>query len=500
MSQAEALLSQAARSGKYTASPATEPHIVIGQDRVITVPDELKRLGVQFDHNIETVVFDCPRYWDDTDMSTMNVYVNFERRDRARGTIQAENIYIDEADDTMMHFEWTITKFVTMLEGELKFNVCVKRVDEEGEEVEHWNSELCEECYISEGLEAGSFVESSYPDVLTFLRVKMDNILTTGMPVDVTMEKVGTELVVRIVTPENTEYPEEFRIADGLTPYVGENGHWWIGDEDTGALASPSSDTFMGKSTYDPQGKATDIFQYVHDHGVSEEERLEWDGKMSPAMYDPQGKATDVFQYVHEHGVAEEDREKWDNKSNFSGDYNDLLNKPTIPAATEIVNSVEDESTDKAASAAALKQVYELASNALVGTISSGSGDIAESNYTTVYSDSMFKWYAMGDLLFIYVKGECSTVNNVAAYCQLNNITPLKSTNDAGDLYLAPSIVGTVESYGSGSYSGPIGVRCRCYDDGVLDLDLLLPNDINPDEYSASFEFEGWIVGLCKGY
>lgn len=497
MSQAEVLLNQVSRSGAYSASPETEPHIIIGPDRKIMVPDELKRLGVQYDHNIETVVFDCPRYWDDSDMLEMNVYINFERRDRIKGTVPVDAHYMDANDDTMMHFEWTIDKLVTMFAGELRFNVCIKAVDADGNETEHWNSEVCEDCYISEGLEGGSFVEASYPDIITYLRVKMDNILTSGMSVDVMMEKVGTELVVRIVAPENVE---EFRIADGLTPYVGENGHWWIGDEDTGALASPSSETFMGKSVYDPQGKATDIFQYVHEYGVSEEERLEWDGKMAPAMYDPQGKATDIFKYVHDFGVADEDRAKWDAKSNFSGDYNDLLNKPTIPEAIEIVNSVEDDSTDKAASAAALKQVYELASDALVGTISSGGGDIAEDTFTTVYGDSIFKWYAMGDLLFIYVKGECSSGSSNGAHCQLENITPLKSTNDGGDLYLAPSIIGTISAYGSSNYTGQIGVHCRCYNDGILSLNLLRPNGIDVSEYNASYEFEGYIIGLCKGY
>lgn len=32
----------------------TEPHIVVGSDRMITVPDELKNIAVQYDHNVET--------------------------------------------------------------------------------------------------------------------------------------------------------------------------------------------------------------------------------------------------------------------------------------------------------------------------------------------------------------------------------------------------------------------------------------------------------------
>lgn len=53
----------------YPISPEDEPHIVIGSNRVITVPNALKRIAVQYDHNVESVTFDCPRYTDGIDMS-----------------------------------------------------------------------------------------------------------------------------------------------------------------------------------------------------------------------------------------------------------------------------------------------------------------------------------------------------------------------------------------------------------------------------------------------
>ena len=55
----------------------SEEHIIIGRDRYITVPEGLKRIAVQYDHNVETVTFDCPRYWDEHDLSTMNIYINY---------------------------------------------------------------------------------------------------------------------------------------------------------------------------------------------------------------------------------------------------------------------------------------------------------------------------------------------------------------------------------------------------------------------------------------
>ena len=94
MSKAEELLntlSASADTDGLTIS-SQEPHIVVGNDRYITVPEELKRIAVQHDHDIETVTFDCPRYWDEHDMSQMTIYVNYLRSDGENG---AYNVRLD---------------------------------------------------------------------------------------------------------------------------------------------------------------------------------------------------------------------------------------------------------------------------------------------------------------------------------------------------------------------------------------------------------------------
>ena len=131
------------------ADMETEPHIVIVEDRFITVPDELKRIAVQYDHNIETVTFDCPRYWDGRDMSTMHIYINYKRADGEPGLYPVDNVTIDEYDDTIMHFDWTISGHITAIKGSIIFLICVKKSETEI----HWNSELCKDLYVSEGLE-----------------------------------------------------------------------------------------------------------------------------------------------------------------------------------------------------------------------------------------------------------------------------------------------------------------------------------------------------------
>ena len=154
-----------------------EPHIVINSDRTITVPNSLKRIAVQYDHNIETVTFDCPRYWDERDMSTMQVYINYRRPDGELGSYIVDSIAVDNADSSIMHFDWTISKSVTQAKGTLTFLICVKKVDvDSGEEVNHWNSELSTDMYVSEGLECDDHVQEVYPDIITQLLLRMDSV------------------------------------------------------------------------------------------------------------------------------------------------------------------------------------------------------------------------------------------------------------------------------------------------------------------------------------
>lgn len=185
MSQAEDLLDSLSENdiSTYTVDPITEGHIVVGSDRFVTVPEELKRIAVQYDHNVETVTFDCPRYWDGLDMSQMKVYINYMRKDGVPGCYWSENVTVDETDDTIMHFDWTISRNVTEVKGELSFLVCVKKADiETGDEINHWNSELNQDMYVSEGLECMESIVNEYPDIITQLLLRMDYVEEIATP------------------------------------------------------------------------------------------------------------------------------------------------------------------------------------------------------------------------------------------------------------------------------------------------------------------------------
>ena len=149
-----------------------EPHIIIGTDRFITVPTSLRRIAVEHDHNVETVTFECPRYWDEHDLSKMAIYINYVLSNGYADSYPADNVAVE--DDVML-FTWTIKREVTQVSGSIKFIVCVKNTDDQGNESNHWNSELCEDMYVSKGLETTPQIASEYQDLITELLLSIKN-------------------------------------------------------------------------------------------------------------------------------------------------------------------------------------------------------------------------------------------------------------------------------------------------------------------------------------
>lgn len=214
-----------------TADEAVEPNIVIGEDRFITVPDELKKIAVQYDHRIETVTFDCPRYWDGADMSKMTIYVNYTREDGLEGLYIAKNVVVDEENPNIMHFDWTLTRNATGIDGKLIFLISIRRVDKEGNEIQYWNSERNDEMHVSLGLNNGESIQDKYPDIFAQMLETFDSdretILkrademyaamkkTEGVMADAKKEMLETQEMIKevakIATPEAMkEYTKEY--------------------------------------------------------------------------------------------------------------------------------------------------------------------------------------------------------------------------------------------------------------------------------------------------
>ena len=183
MSQAEDLLNSLTADDTTDGSTITrvangevEEHIVIDKKRYIIVPDNLKRIAVQYDHNVETVTFDCPRYWDGRDISSMRILIVCARGNGQKTTMATTNVVVDETDNSIFHFDWEIDEWVTTYNGKITFLVCATKTDADGNLENHWNSELNKDMYVSEGMDCNEVFKQEYPDVYAQILMRLDDV------------------------------------------------------------------------------------------------------------------------------------------------------------------------------------------------------------------------------------------------------------------------------------------------------------------------------------
>lgn len=125
-----------------------EEHIKVGQDRVITVPNALKNIAVKGDKDIETVTFDCVRYWDGHDLSTFAIYINYILPNGDEGTYIPESITRYE---DVFSFDWEIGSEITYVPGKLTFWIVTKLTDDSGVLIKQWSSFQNSDCTIAQG-------------------------------------------------------------------------------------------------------------------------------------------------------------------------------------------------------------------------------------------------------------------------------------------------------------------------------------------------------------
>ena len=257
-------------------------HIVINQDRTVAVPSLLKKSIVQHDHNIERLTFDCPRYWYGKDISTLNIYVNYiaasqKSKGKDPGSSLCENVVIDENDQNILHFDWVITDNVSEHMGGLIFLVCAKSVDSDGNEDIHWNSHLCKEMEVQEGLEASSAIVKRYPDVIESILSKLGKqIELRNSGTAIQYRNAGENTWVDLVnladikgepgTPGKNGEPGK----NGITPHIGENNHWYIGETDTGVTAQGADGYTPQKGVdYTDGADGKSAYQYAQEGGYT---------------------------------------------------------------------------------------------------------------------------------------------------------------------------------------------------------------------------------------
>ena len=165
-------------SGTYLADE--EPHIVINESRQAIVPNELKTIAVTGDKDIETVTFDCVRYWDGNDLSTFAIYLNYVLPDSSTGTYIPDEIVTSDGDE-FYHFDWKIKNNITKKSGQISFAITAikTKLNDGGVTVveKQWSSIPNGDCSIALGLDISNVPsEEESSDVVAQLSAILEKI------------------------------------------------------------------------------------------------------------------------------------------------------------------------------------------------------------------------------------------------------------------------------------------------------------------------------------
>ena len=269
MSLAENLLNSldetAYANTRIAGGGVEEEHIVVDASRTITVPANLKTIAVKGDKDIETVTIDCIRYWDGHDLSRFAVYINYILPNGSESTYIPENLTVFE---DMFSFTWTIGREITSYQGGITFWIVAKLTGESGDLIKQWSSFQNSEFTVAQGGDKIYVPETqTEKDVISQVLAVSTNAAQRAEEAAEIAKTISDSALIDLQQVQHGEGDGDINIwratfadgsvsdlvvKNGLTPFIGSNGNWWIGDRDTGIGASGGGTGTAGKDGKTP--------------------------------------------------------------------------------------------------------------------------------------------------------------------------------------------------------------------------------------------------------
>lgn len=286
--------------------PVNDIFLINPENRTISVPASEKIFGVSHDGNTERKHFRCSKIvGDNIDLSTMHLYINYQNANGQKYPYLVEDI---RTDGDYITFSWLIGPDVVTYKGQIKFIVCAKKGDGT---IPEWNTTIAEGTVL-EGLEATDEVVARNPDIIEQILTRLDNV--TEIPQEKVTEAVSTYMEANpINVPKN------------LSDLKEDSEHRTVTDTEKQSWNAKSD--FSGEYR-DLQGKP-ELAEWALQskkptYTASEVGALPDTTEIPKSLSDLQDDA--------EHRtVTDTEKQSWNDKSDFSGNYEDLQGKPTIP-------------------------------------------------------------------------------------------------------------------------------------------------------------------------
>lgn len=228
--------------------------------RTVSIPESMSVLGVEHDDDVHRLYFQIPKMYGDTDLSDFDIRINYMN---AAGEGDVYAVTDKEVSGDNITFSWLVGRHAFAQRGDVIFIVCLKQTDDEGNVVKEFNTTVTTLPPVLEGLETSELVIQENPDIIEQILARLDDLEENGgggsgtpgkdgVGID-RIEKTSTQGLVDTYTIYLTDGSNyAFTVTngangkdgspgakgdpgeDGITPHIGENGNWYIGEEDTG--------------------------------------------------------------------------------------------------------------------------------------------------------------------------------------------------------------------------------------------------------------------------
>ena len=176
MATADEILDQMESNPELYAADPEEICIIDNDLRTITVPSGIQTVGVESDEDVRRLYFQMPKQYHEVDLSEFDIRINFMNANN-QGDVYA--VTDKQVTGDNITFSWLVGRNALAYRGNIRFVVCLKKVDAEGTVQQEFNTTVAQ-LTVLEGLETTEAVVAENPDIIEQILARLDDLEENG--------------------------------------------------------------------------------------------------------------------------------------------------------------------------------------------------------------------------------------------------------------------------------------------------------------------------------
>lgn len=176
MATADEILEQMKNNPEMYAADPEEICVIDNDLRTITIPSDIQNVGVESDEDVRRLNFQMPKQYGEVDLSEFDIRINFMNANNQGDVYAVTDKQVTEDNIT---FSWLVGRNALAYRGNIRFVVCLKKVDAEGAVQQEFNTTVAQ-LAVLEGLETTEAVVAENPDIIEQILARLDDLEENG--------------------------------------------------------------------------------------------------------------------------------------------------------------------------------------------------------------------------------------------------------------------------------------------------------------------------------